>query len=446
MRPISFRPASVNQRLPSGPATIPPRSPGVGTLELRQHAGRGDPADHRGRRAPVRFGHPDVAVGTGGQSRGRVGDQQEVRDEIDVRHDAADEVEPVPAAREPDIAVGAARHQLGGEADEIGQEHPVGGDASERREAEARIGQLLREPQVAVRGRRDVVEALARGERRHRARPGREPGDRAVGRAGRRSRATRTRGCRRDRAMIPFGCARPVAYSVTIDPPPRHVPAWHVSARVQTSPSLHAVPSGLAGFEQTPVAGLQLPAAWHWSLAVQVTAPPPTQVPAWQLSACVQALPSLHAVPSGAGRVRAGARRRIARSPRVALVARRAGDRAAAHAGARLAAVRLRARVAVVARRPVGAGRVRADARRRVAGPRRVALVARRAGHRVAAHARARLASCPSACTRCRRCTPCRSALVGFEQTPVAGLHIPAAWHWSLAAQVTGLPPTHAPA
>ena len=29
---------------------------------------------------------------------------------------------------------------------------------------------------------------------------------------------------------------------------------------------------------------------------------------------------------------------------------------------------------------------------------------------------------------------------VGFEQMPVAGLHVPAVWHWSLAVQTTGLP------
>jgi hypothetical protein len=34
---------------------------------------------------------------------------------------------------------------------------------------------------------------------------------------------------------------------------------------------------------------------------------------------------------------------------------------------------------------------------------------------------------------------------VGFEQTPVAGLHVPAPWHWSLAVHTTGLAPVHAP-
>jgi hypothetical protein len=36
-------------------------------------------------------------------------------------------------------------------------------------------------------------------------------------------------------------------------------------------------------------------------------------------------------------------------------------------------------------------------------------------------------------------------ALTGFEQTPVVGSQAPAAWHWSSALHVTGLPAPHAP-
>src|SRR5438093_95127 len=36
-------------------------------------------------------------------------------------------------------------------------------------------------------------------------------------------------------------------------------------------------------------------------------------------------------------------------------------------------------------------------------------------------------------------------AAFGFEQLPVAGSHVPATWHWSLAVHVTGLEPVHAP-
>jgi hypothetical protein len=38
------------------------------------------------------------------------------------------------------------------------------------------------------------------------------------------------------------------------------------------------------------------------------------------------------------------------------------------------------------------------------------------------------------------------SDLLGFEQVPVDGLHVPAVWHWSSAVQVTGAPLVQAPA
>jgi hypothetical protein len=53
----------------------------------------------------------------------------------------------------------------------------------------------------------------------------------------------------------------------------------------------------LAGFEQPPVDGLQVPAVWHWSDAVQVLAVPPEQAPPWQASPTVQVFPSSQAVP-----------------------------------------------------------------------------------------------------------------------------------------------------
>src|SRR2546430_4033415 len=76
------------------------------------------------------------------------------------------------------------------------------------------------------------------------------------------------------------------------------MPAVQWSAAVQALPSSHAVPSGLAGFEHTPVDGLQVPASWHWSGAGHTTLFPPVQVPPWHVSVCVHAFPSLHAVPS----------------------------------------------------------------------------------------------------------------------------------------------------
>jgi len=67
---------------------------------------------------------------------------------------------------------------------------------------------------------------------------------------------------------------------------------------VQALPSLQVTPLALAGLEQTPVEGLQVPASWHWSEAVQVTVVPPVQTPLRHVSPDVQALPSLHEVPS----------------------------------------------------------------------------------------------------------------------------------------------------
>ena len=76
-------------------------------------------------------------------------------------------------------------------------------------------------------------------------------------------------------------------------------PAWHTSLCVQRFPSLHAVPLALAGLEHTPVAGLHTPWFRHWSAGEQTTVLALAQTPAWQVSPWVQALPSLHAVPSG---------------------------------------------------------------------------------------------------------------------------------------------------
>ncbi len=59
-------------------------------------------------------------------------------------------------------------------------------------------------------------------------------------------------------------------------------------------PSLQVAPFDLAGFEQRPVDGLQVPASWHWSDGVQLTVLVPLQTPDWQVSVRVQALPSLH--------------------------------------------------------------------------------------------------------------------------------------------------------
>jgi hypothetical protein len=74
-----------------------------------------------------------------------------------------------------------------------------------------------------------------------------------------------------------------------------------VSLWVHALPSLQAAPFGFGGFEQAPVAGSHVPASWHWSDAVHVTALAPTHVPAWHVSLCVHALPSLQVASFGFG-------------------------------------------------------------------------------------------------------------------------------------------------
>jgi hypothetical protein len=64
------------------------------------------------------------------------------------------------------------------------------------------------------------------------------------------------------------------------------------------TPVLHGEPATFGGFEHWPVTPSQVPALWHSSRAVQTTGLPPWQTPPWQMSLWVQALPSLHAVPS----------------------------------------------------------------------------------------------------------------------------------------------------
>src|SRR2546427_355120 len=75
---------------------------------------------------------------------------------------------------------------------------------------------------------------------------------------------------------------------------PVQTPLWQVSVRVQALPSLQVLPLAFAGFEHVPVVGEQVPAAWHWSEAAQLTGLLPVHVPFWHVSVCVHALPSLH--------------------------------------------------------------------------------------------------------------------------------------------------------
>ena len=71
-----------------------------------------------------------------------------------------------------------------------------------------------------------------------------------------------------------------------------------MSVCVQESLSVQVAPFGLSGFEQVPSIGSQVPKAWHWSEAVHVTGRPPVQVLPMHRSLWVQALLSLQFVPS----------------------------------------------------------------------------------------------------------------------------------------------------
>src|SRR5439155_622938 len=92
------------------------------------------------------------------------------------------------------------------------------------------------------------------------------------------------------------------------------------------------------------------------------------------------------------GGVGALPRRRVGRAGRVAVIEGRADDRIRARARPRLAGVGLRAGVAVVARGGVGRGGCAALTRRRVARPHVVPLIGGCADDRIRARARARLA------------------------------------------------------
>src|SRR5439155_1657492 len=80
---------------------------------------------------------------------------------------------------------------------------------------------------------------------------------------------------------------------------PVHVPAGQETVPVQALPSLQVAPSGFAGLEHVPVAGSQVPAAWHWSDGARTTGVVPVHAPARQVSVRVQAVPSWQAAPSG---------------------------------------------------------------------------------------------------------------------------------------------------
>jgi hypothetical protein len=77
--------------------------------------------------------------------------------------------------------------------------------------------------------------------------------------------------------------------------PAVQVPLWHVSAPLQTLPSVHDVPLATL-LAVHPVAGLQLSVVQGLP-SLHVSGVPAVQAPLWHVSAPLQRLPSGHAVP-----------------------------------------------------------------------------------------------------------------------------------------------------
>ncbi len=77
---------------------------------------------------------------------------------------------------------------------------------------------------------------------------------------------------------------------------PAQVPLWQLSGLVQALPSSHTLPLATGVYTQLPVVESQVSAV-HTLLSLQVLAVPP-HLPALQVSGLVQALPSLQPVPS----------------------------------------------------------------------------------------------------------------------------------------------------
>src|SRR5207247_1910333 len=226
---------------------------------------------------------------------------------------------------------------------------------------------------------------------------------------------------------------------------PTQAPAWQVSLCVHALASLQLVPLGLAGLLQTPVAGSQVPAVWHWLAAVHAALSAPTQAPAWQVSLCVHALASLQLAPLGL----AG----LLQAPDAGLQTPAVWHWSAAVHTTGFVPTQMPAAQVSVCVQPLPslhgapsalAGRVPTP----VAG-----LQAPAVWHWSAAvHTRGFVPTqMPAAqVSVCVQPLPslqgAPSALAGLLQTPVAGLQAPAVWHWSAAVHTTGLAPTQAPA
>ncbi len=226
---------------------------------------------------------------------------------------------------------------------------------------------------------------------------------------------------------------------------PVHVPAWQVSVCVQASPSVHPVPLGWDGFEQTPSAGLQTPATWHWSSGVHTTGFAPVQVPAWQVSVCVQASPSVHPVPSGWDG--------FEQMPSAGLQTPATWHWSSGVQTTGLAPVQVPAwQVSVCVQaspsvHPVPSG---CDGFEQTpsAGLQTPATWHWSSGVHTTGFAPVQVPAWQvSVCVQASPSVhPVPSGWDGFEQTPSAGLQTPATWHWSSGVQTTGLAPVQVPA
>jgi hypothetical protein len=145
----------------------------------------------------------------------------------------------------------------------------------------------------------------------------------------------------------------------------------------------------LFGSEQIPVDDLQVPTSWHASLALQTMGVPLLQTPPWHVSSSVQLSPSEQIEPSAL-----------------------AGLLHMPVAGSQVPAVWHGSMTLHVTGLP----------------PTQTPDV----------HVSVWVQASPS-----EQADP--SALCGFVQTPVDGLHAPASWHWSRAAQTVGAPPMQTP-
>ena len=249
--------------------------------------------------------------------------------------------------------------------------------------------------------------------------------------------------------------------------PPTHVPPLQTSPVVHAFPSVHAAPFDFAGSEQAPVAGLHVPASWHTSLAVHTTGFDPVQTPLSHVSACVQAFPSLHTVPLGfAGFEQTPVAGLHVPASWHASLAVQAVDIGPVHTALRHRPSGVQASLHTVPSGATGFEQVPVVGSH-VPATWHASLAEHTTGfapvHTPLWHASVRVQASPSAhavpsgaagfeqipVSRSHVPTTWHASLAvqipGFEHVPVAGEQIPAVWHRSLAVHTTGFPPVHTP-